>query len=174
MKRKRINIGSISHGTMRAEDLIPAFIDELESQKPLHRAHRKLITSIQKNIARYEDNPPENVESDGSYWDSEDASYDLESLFDALGEYCAPYFYFGAHPGDGSDYGYWLSESFQDDFDGLVKSTNGFKDTYSQDGVQLDGMPKGYTGELLSISDHGNLTLYSCFRGRMREIWSIV
>jgi hypothetical protein len=142
---------------MKTEDLIPSFIDELESQKPLHQAHRKLITRIQKNIAH----PSDSTVEDANYWDSEDSQEDLNDLFDALGEYCLPYFYFGAHPGDGSDYGYWLSESFTEDFEGL-KINSG------------DSIPKGYTGEVLSVTDHGNITLYICYRGRMREIWSVV
>ena len=39
--------------------------------------------------------------------DSDDAAGLLESLFDML-EGCSPEdYYFGAHPGDGSDYGFW-------------------------------------------------------------------
>jgi len=52
------------------------------------------------------------------YFESDDAHYDLEVLFDAMNEYAPEGFYFGAHPGDGADYGFWLSESFVEDFDG--------------------------------------------------------
>ena len=94
------NMGSVSCGTMREEDLIPAFIYCLKSQKPLHRNHRKLVREIESAM-----------ESEG-YFDSEEASYDLnDGLFDALQEYCLPYFYFGSHPGDGADYGFWLSDT---------------------------------------------------------------
>lgn len=48
----------------------------------------------------YED---ENVE----WWDSEVASLLLEDLFDTLNNYAPEGCFFGAHPGDGSDYGYW-------------------------------------------------------------------
>ena len=123
------NMGSVSHGTMRSEDLIPDFIWELKQQKPLRREHRQLIREIEHNMETVED-----------YFDSEDASMDLnEGLFDALNEYALPYFYFGAHPGDGSDYGFWLSESIREDFDGLQVS-----DTAE--------VPTGYTGEVLHLS----------------------
>jgi hypothetical protein len=144
----RENMGSVSSGTMRAEDLIPAFIAELRWQKPLKREHRKLIREIEKAM-KQED-----------YFDN-DASDDLEALFNALDEYCLPYFYFGAHPGDGADYGYWLSDGFEDEFDGLkVNDTS--------------EVPKGYTGEVLYVNDHGNCTLYAYSRGRSRKVWAIV
>lgn len=144
-----VNMGSVSSGTMRPEDLIPSFVDELRSQSPCKREHRKLAREIESRLNQ-----------DG-YYESEDADYDLESLFDALDTYCAPYFYFGAHPGDGADYGYWLSEGFEDDFDGL-KVTD------------LCEVPKGYTGEVLHVNDHGNMSLYAYSRGRRREVWAIV
>jgi hypothetical protein len=95
------------------------------------------------------------------YFSSDDADYDLEALFDALQEYAPPYFYFGAHPGDGADCGFWLSESFPDDFDGLKVS-------------DLSEVPTGYTGEVLIVNDHGNISLYVYSRGHRREVWAIV
>ena len=144
------NIGSVSHATMRPEDLIPAFLDTLESQKPLRRNHRKLISQVKQNIDQVED-----------YFDSDDASFDLEELFTALDSYALPYFYFGAHPGDGSDYGFWLTENLQDDFDGLQIN-------------DLADVPKAFSGEVLVTTDHGNMSLYSYSRGRAREVWTIV
>ena len=95
------------------------------------------------------------------YFGKDDADYDLEALFDALNEYAPSYFYFGAHPGDGSDYGYWLSECFAEDFDGMKVS-------------DLSEVPTGFSGEVLKVNDHGNMTLYAYSRGRGREVWGIV
>lgn len=151
------NIGSVSSATMRPEDLIPCFISELRSQRPLRREHRKLIREIEENIQRM---------TSPAYFESEQPEWDLEALFDALGEYCLPYFYFGAHPGDGSDYGYWLSEDFENEFDGLKVSDITIAHTST--------VPEDYTGEVLYVNDHGNMTLYACTRGRCREMWAIV
>jgi hypothetical protein len=144
------NIGSVSSATMRLEDLIPAFLDTLESQKPLRRNHRKLISQVKQNIDQNE-----------NYYDSDDASFALDELFDALGSYALPYFYFGAHPGDGSDYGFWLAENLEEDFEGLQVN-------------DLADVPKDYSGEVLVTTDHGNVSLYSYRRGRAREVWAIV
>ena len=148
--QRNTNIGSISSGTMRKEDLIPTFLYELRNRKPLRREHRTLAREIEERI-ELED-----------YYESEESTYDLESLFDALGEYSPEYFYFGSHPGDGSDYGWWLSESFEDDFDGLKVS-------------DLSEVPSDHCGEILVVNDHGNMTLHVRSRNnRMREIWAVV
>ena len=164
------NIGSVSHGTMRPEDLIPDFLYELEHQKPLRREHRKLISQIEKSMVSCRCDVPcrgqTKVDNEDlhrqQYFDSSDCVDDLESLFDALDCYSPPYFYFGAHPGDGSDYGWWLSpDSFDATFDGLKI------EDWSE-------VPRGYTGEVLHVNDHGNMSLYAYSRGKGRELWAIV
>jgi len=96
------------------------------------------------------------------YYESDESEWDLDALTDALNEYAPDHFYFGSYPGDGADYGYWLSDSFQDDFDGLKVS-----DTCD--------IPAGYVGEVLHVNDHGNMTLYTRGRnGRLYEVWAIV
>ena len=102
MKKQYANLGSISTGTMRNEDLIPDFLDTLETLAKLNKCkkHLTLIDEIENRI----DTIP-------GYYDTEDADFDLnEDLFDALNEYAPPHAYFGSHPGDGSDYGFWIAE----------------------------------------------------------------
>lgn len=149
---KYASIGTVIHGTMRNEDLIPAFCDELEyhAKRNNNLLHLNQVDDI-RNRFDIED-----------YFDSEDADYDLnEVLFQSLNEYALPYMYFGSHPGDGSDYGFWLSESFESDFDGLKVSDTG-------------EIPSNYVGEAVQISDHGNCTLYYCDNGKLTEIWAVV
>jgi hypothetical protein len=38
----------------------------------------------------------------------------------------------------------------------------------------LSEVPTAYTGEVLHVNDHGNMSLYAYSRGRGREIWAIV
>ena len=108
MKKQYANLGSISTGTMRNEDLIPDFLDTLETLANLNKCkrhhkckrHLTLIDEIENRIDTIPD-----------YYNTEDADIDLnEDLFDALNEYAPPHAYFGSHPGDGSDYGFWIAE----------------------------------------------------------------
>ena len=88
--------GTVSHATMRPEHLLPAFAAELEHWARANgslEAHAPLIAE-----ARAVD--PE----------TETAEFVLEELFDALNEFAPPDAYFGAHPGDASDYGFWPAE----------------------------------------------------------------
>lgn len=142
-------MGSISSGTMKKEDLIPEFLYTLKEISPKHELVKRLMKKRwnRKDIDKY--------------YDSEESDYDLEDLFDALNELAGPYFYFGAHPGDGSDYGFWLHEFFEDDFDGIKVS-------------DLSEIKEDYTGEALVINDHGNMTLYDVNNGKYKEIWSVI
>jgi hypothetical protein len=167
--KTRYIIGSISHSTMRAEDLIPRFCDTLddirdnyvycdtgEEQTARHHHERinNLLASIEQNRSEVGDD----------YYTSDAALYDLDSLFDMLNEYAAPYFYFGAHPGDGADYGFWLSEDVAQD----VKDNGGLVVNDTSE------VPADYSGEVLHVNDHGNTTLYTADNGKLTEVWAIV
>lgn len=106
-------LGTLSHATMRSEDLIPAFVDALDSI-------RESITLYPAGIAGKGLEPQACAEAaridDLLAWvENESECVDRESdvvteLFDALDEFAPTGFYFGAHPDDGCDYGYWESE----------------------------------------------------------------
>ena len=109
-QRTQYPMGTVSSGTMRAEDLIPDFcyqLSQLARQSGIlpakaRRAHLALVKEIERRIEDEREFEDQDLGIDGT------ADDDLESLFDALNEYSAPYSYFGAHPGDGADYGWWL------------------------------------------------------------------
>lgn len=77
--------GTLIHGTLRTEDLIPAFRVELARIDPL--AESAIVPAD-------EDNPDDRTE-------------ELAELFDALDRQAPDGWYFGAHEGDGSDFGFW-------------------------------------------------------------------
>lgn len=144
-KWKYGSAGSIISGTMRPEDLIPSFCESLRELG--HRS--KELTRIEK------------AQNKAGYYESEDSAHDLEYLFDMLNFHAMPYFYFGSHVGDGSDYGFWLSESMVEDFEGLKVE-------------DLNHVPDKFTGEVLEVNDHGNITLYNAKNGKLTEVWSLV
>jgi hypothetical protein len=149
------SIGSISSGTMRNEDLIPTFAWELDhllkkQVKRFKRAeYRKLIREAEK------------IEREEAF-DTEEAGYTLEALFDALQAFAPPLCYFGANEGDGADYGFWPSQDALQSFDGLKVSG-------------LEDVPQGYAGEVLLVNDHGNVTFgYAKKGGRFYSVWGCV
>ena len=87
---------SVSHGTMRTQDLIPAFMDVIRDTPE----YVQVMDAVPSHAM-------EDKEAD--WWDSEEAVRLLESLFDTLIAYAPEGYCFGSHPGDGSDYGYWES-----------------------------------------------------------------
>ena len=164
---KHANIGSISHGTMRTEDLQTAFANELEWQiqrngeffsQPENFQLRDKYNAI---LAESQDNWNEDGET---IKDQDLADYLVnESLPDALQFFAPPYCYFGSHPGDGADYGYWLSDI--SDIRDQVEFCSSKQQEYPED---------DFTGEWLYINERGNCTLYVREAGKDKEIWSIV
>ncbi len=100
-----IEAGSISHGTMRECDLIPAFMRELTYWAPAQAARIN---------GEYGSAFIERCSTDGLdcslMCEMDKQSYLLEDLFDALDSIAPEGFYFGAIEGDGSDYGFWAVE----------------------------------------------------------------
>jgi hypothetical protein len=146
------SIGSISNGTLRPEDLLPAMIGAADSLV-LSKDERKTVNRIKSRVER--------AGVDDAYWTDEQADYDRDSLDSVLNNHALPSCFFGSHPGDGADIGFWLSEDALQDFDGLKVS-------------DLSEIPAGYIGEVLHVNEHGNTSLYAATRGRLREVWAVV
>ena len=106
---KYLGLGSTSHGTMREEDLIPAFLNELRSVAP-DEAEELRQTYVNDVHEAHEQN------ADQDELNTIDTEFCWETLVNALQNHCPPYAYFGSNEGDGSDYGVWVStESIADD-----------------------------------------------------------
>ena len=76
---KPFALGSISTGTLKTEDLISTLEAELEFR-----------------------NSPDHVDFSGM----NDEEY-VARLVELLNELCPPFVYFGAHPDDGANFGFW-------------------------------------------------------------------
>ena len=94
--------GTIIHGTLRTQDLISAFAEVLRTMNPTDYAQLFSAGWIS----------PYAIEDDGAdWWDSDDAVDLLADLTERLEENAPEGHYFGAHPGDGADFGFWPLES---------------------------------------------------------------
>jgi hypothetical protein len=105
LTREEATPGTISEGTLRPQDLIPKFLDALND------LHPEAYMQCQIPGCGFPMVPSYALEDSGDeWWASEDAQWALECLFEAL-DLCAPEnHYFGAHPGDGADFGFWPTE----------------------------------------------------------------
>jgi len=154
-----IRIGTLIHGTLRAEDLLEAFADELHriegKTQPVRDAYELLDT----------------VDD----WSNEQRELAMclinETLFDALNEYAPPHVYFGAHEGDGSDFGFWpIGEPFNETCEIRLRERG------ANGAVQ-------FVDETCNIyvesNDHGNIAVFELVPGVIgrkigKEIWSAV
>ena len=92
---------SLIHGTLRACDLIPAFLEVIENTPE----YTQIMQTNDWNLKVIFD---PSADDNDERWESDDICYFLnEDLFDILNNYAPEGYYFGAHPGDGSDFGFW-------------------------------------------------------------------
>ena len=104
---------TIIHGTGRPEDLIPAFIEAAGAR--LEAVSFEKGADAPERIRRHgelqdELGAIEQWAEAAGYFDSEASMHDLETLFNILNELAPEGCYFGAHEGDGSDFGFWEAE----------------------------------------------------------------
>lgn len=91
-------LGTVSHGTMRHEDLMSSFEQEI----------KRLVTPESFCALR---NERRLWKKSGKFWKSEYVGY----LFEVM-DYLAPEgCYFGATEGDGSDYGFWKESDYEEE-----------------------------------------------------------
>jgi hypothetical protein len=147
---KKANIGSISHGTLRTADLLNAFCNELEWQLRrngnyfAHPENREEGRKIHELCGECQDQ----YEEDGETLKDEDTASELvESLTDSLQQFAPAYCYFGAHEGDGSDFGFW-------------PSIESIEELPCYEGTE-EALKAGETNDFRVVNDHGNVTVYS-------------
>lgn len=148
MTRKTASLGSISTGTLLDSDLIDAFSRELKHLRG------SLPRELEQDVAKFNRNPDE----------FEFAAVLVSNLAEALNEYAPAYCYFGSHPGDDADFGFWpvecIEESLRNDGALFVSDTS--------------EVPRGYMGIVAHINDHGNLSIYRATTRGLRELVSMV
>lgn len=132
-KSYKPTVGTISHATLRAEDLMISFADELERIDADHLLVREAAAVQTLWAAGWND-----------IYEHEMAADLVNELQDALNEHAPPYCYFGTSEGDGSDFGFWPS---MDAIEELPRIQN-------VDGEEIPDEDHAY------VNDHGNVTVY--------------
>jgi hypothetical protein len=96
MKNLQIR-GSVISGTTRPQDLIPRYME--------------LARQVEPNAYMYDAVPAFAMkDEDSTWWDTDECQEILAHLEDTLDDHAPEGCYFGAHPGDGSDFGFWELE----------------------------------------------------------------
>lgn len=105
-RARPIEVGTISHGTLRAHDLYRAFRDALRDHAPdaFDKLYRPAVGYRPTTIVHAEANA---ATPQSGFWESEDADEAVDMLFVALSKLAPEGLYFGTHEGDGSDFGFW-------------------------------------------------------------------
>jgi len=152
--RHYASLGSVSTGTLRTEDLLRAFADDLEDHVRANRGCHGLGLAAKRKLIR-------EARIASECYEAAEADEVLEQIQEALAEFAPPYCYFGAHVGDGADFGFWPEPGLFDSDDILPR----FRDE----------PPADFRGDCAIINDHGNATVgYVNGRGKFIAIWDCV
>src|SRR5919106_280598 len=184
----KFQLGSVISGTLKTEDLLKAFAEELRyricslNPKPSRTngsntvGHQLLIKAFifLEDVHKWViTSQPAGVYIKHEY--QELARQLVDGLRDELNALCPPFVYFGTRPDDGSDpstqqgacFGFWpdhdslsdaIYEASKDDDNMVEWGTHGVCEVYLPD-----------HNLYVVISDHGNVTVYN--QGR-NELWS--
>lgn len=108
--------GSVSHGTLREQDLLGTFwgiLAEYDNDRAANLAIEYDLDDTNHGADDWETWADENLGGDTQWL--------LEDLFDALGELAPEGTYFGAHPGDGSDFGFWAHDDPEEAYEEYIR-----------------------------------------------------
>ena len=135
---RKPSIGTISEGTLRTEDLLQAFADELEAINPSDSTLGEARAFMDDGIT---DERPEMV----------------NDLQDALNEYAPPFCYFGTLEGDGADFGFWPDhEAIQELIDNSIEESVSVDADHA---IQSSEHVNEVEGVRIVVSDHGNIII---------------
>ena len=153
----QFQLGSISHGTLRTQDLLPVFLETFMALGGNVPADLECGSYIE--YLNWPNPETTACDEDDKFWDSEDAMWDMEALTDGLNNLCPPFVYFGTLEGDGSDFGFWPDRDAIEEIMPLDRNVGEGDDEITIDGV------------IIQVSDHGNVTVMDMDRN---VIWSVV
>lgn len=128
----------VSCGTLKTEDLLVRFWSAAETCAVLANKPELLTAGTLANLTRLV-----GEDSSESDWDDALASDTLGEVGSALCEVAPCGFDFGASEGDGSAFGFWLSEDWRDALDHCGIDEDSDPETLAAIIVELDGLGLG-------------------------------
>ena len=134
----KATMGTVSHATLRSEDLIETFRDELRHLVGKDNSFAAILTDCDNWLASTGNNESERDDLDFC------GSELINEMIDALNELAPAYCYFGAHEGDGSDFGFWPCMEMIEELPQIS-----------------DPSDSGLGEECVFVNDHGNVTVYA-------------
>ena len=137
---RKSSIGTISEGTLRPEDLLQAFADELLAIRTIAGEYQPLIDEANYRIRS----------TSGLRSNSQTTSEIVNGLQDALNELAPPFCYFGTLEGDSADFGFWPDHD-------AIKELISESEEYYIDGNE--GYINLNENVWIQVSDHGNITI---------------
>tara|TARA_B110000263_G_scaffold46425_1_gene38514 strand:- start:280 stop:762 length:483 start_codon:yes stop_codon:yes gene_type:complete len=158
----QFQLGSISHGTLRTQDLLPVFLETFIALGGNVPADLECGSYIE--YLNWPNPETTACDEDDKFWASEDAMWDMEALTDGLNNLCPPFVYFGTLEGDGSDFGFWP------DMDSLNEELQWERDHWPDDSIP-DALELEDYNVIVQVSDHGNVTVMDMDRN---VIWAVV
>ena len=160
----QFQLGSISTGTLRQQDLLSAFAQTLSSLESTKFYAEVGPDSLElyhgSELVRQAPAMLDALDNTTAVSNPYVAEY-LDWLTDALQEYCPPFVYFGTLEGDGADFGFWP------DMDRLNEEMRSTTSDFQADNCWTltdDGV-------IVHVSDHGNVTVMDMERN---VLWSVV
>ena len=156
----QFQLGSISHGTLRTQDLLPVFLETLTALGGDVPSDLECGAHIE--YLNWPGPGTTACDEDDKFWSSEEAMWDMEALTDGLNNLCPPFVYFGTLEGDGADFGFWPDRDSLDE--ALTRHDVPNPD---RDGCQV----LEDEGVIIQVSDHGNVTAMDMERN---VLWSVV
>lgn len=147
----KVLLGSRSHGTLRMQDLLPMVWEVAQEMRegPNGSAPNPYTEGIEGFLERAEEDP--------NLFEKEEADNFHRELCDEINANIEqPFVYFGSHPGDGSDFGFWF------DFDAFDDSVQNGETLKVRDLSEItdDQMNFGSYEYFAVVNDHGNVTVY--------------
>lgn len=151
----KVQIGTVIHGTLRTEDLLEAFADELE------RLDTGYYTDYIKEARRLIELPEREFTGTQAELDAVELVHDFQTY---LNDFAPPHTYFGSIEGDGSDFGFWPTGEPFELCETVVTHSPSYLDQNTE-WVDKD------CNVIVQINDHGNVTVMTMNR---EELWSAV